>query len=403
MARATAHKLRMGRPQMRAGTLGFEPGRKFWEVKLEAAAGDTPARAEILIYGYIGQDTAYDGTKIGISALTFIEELRAIPATADLDVRINSRGGDSYDATAIHSFLTAHQGNVRVSIDGIAASAASLIAMAGDEIVIPANAWMMIHDPSTCVAGTALQIAEAIKQLESSKAGVVAAYAARNTKLSADEIGALMSATTWMTGSEAVEKGFADKVTEAIAVTNLAPAAAGDVELSAYENVPADLAKVDEAKPEPVAPPPAEAAKAELSALVAELVAEALKGQVSAPPVVENVSPPEKVDPPAPDAAALAEAARVDNEARAALRREASKVKLEVRFDELAGLGATTDQLRKLVIDGAVAMAAAAPTSSTADPPVPAPKTTAPTVDLQAAAYDYYAIANARAPRAGSN
>lgn len=413
MARATERKSRMSRPQMRAGSLGFKPDRRFWEIKLLAADGDRPASAEIMIYGYIGQDTdPYSGERIGMSAQCFVEELREIPPEAPIDLRINSRGGDVYDGTAIHAVLSAHKGHKRVYVDGLAASAASLIAMAGDEVIIPSNAWMMIHDPSTFVAGTAADLAEAIKQLESTKAGVISAYAAKNAKLSEDEIGALMSATTWMTGTEAVEKGFADKVSDAVAQTNLAPAEAGDVALDAYDNVPEDLAKVDaestdepEARPEPVVVDQAEAAKAELHALVASLVAEAIKGQVAPPvqnelpggqPVVPPAPVPEKVDDEA------AEAARVENEARAALRREAVKVRLDARFDELAGLGATTDQLRKLVIDGAVAMAALAPTSSTVDPPANAPKP-GPSVDLAAAAYDYYANINARPARAGSN
>ena len=93
----------------------------------------------MLIYGEIG---AY-----GISAKGFLAELGALPVDAAIDLRLNSPGGSVFDAVAIHNALARHAGIVTVWIDGIAASAASYVAMAGDEIVIPENALLMIHDP----------------------------------------------------------------------------------------------------------------------------------------------------------------------------------------------------------------------------------------------------------------
>ena len=95
--------------------------------------------AEVAIYDEIG---AY-----GVSAKGFLAELGALPEGTPVDLRLNSPGGSVFDAVAIHNALKRHEGTVTVWIDGIAASAASYIAMAGDEIVMPENAFLMIHDP----------------------------------------------------------------------------------------------------------------------------------------------------------------------------------------------------------------------------------------------------------------
>jgi len=103
------------------------------------------AGAEVLIHDEIGT--------YGISARCFLAELGALPEGAAIDLRLNSPGGSVFDAVAIHNALSRHAGTVTVWIDGIAASAASYIAMAGDEIVMPENAFLMIHDPSGPVMG----------------------------------------------------------------------------------------------------------------------------------------------------------------------------------------------------------------------------------------------------------
>ena len=103
--------------------------------------------AEVAIYDEIG---AY-----GVSAKGFLAELGALPEGTPVDLRLNSPGGSVFDAVAIHNAIKRHEGTVTVWIDGIAASAASYIAMAGDEIVMPENAFLMIHDPAGLVMGTA--------------------------------------------------------------------------------------------------------------------------------------------------------------------------------------------------------------------------------------------------------
>ena len=103
--------------------------------------------AEVVIYDEIG---AY-----GVSAKGFLAELGALPDGTPLALRLNSPGGSVFDAVAIYNAIKRHSGTVTVWIDGIAASAASYIAMAGDEVVMPENAFLMIHDPAGVVMGTA--------------------------------------------------------------------------------------------------------------------------------------------------------------------------------------------------------------------------------------------------------
>src|SRR6056297_2793484 len=117
--------------------------------------------AEVAIYDEIGA--------FGVSAKTFLEELGALPGDAPLTLRLNSPGGSVFDAVVIHNALARHAGGVTVWIDGIAASAASYVAMAGREIVMPENAFLMIHDPSGAVMGSADEMramAEALDKIK---------------------------------------------------------------------------------------------------------------------------------------------------------------------------------------------------------------------------------------------
>jgi len=116
--------------------------------------------AELSIYDEIG---AY-----GVSAKAFLADLGKLSDAAPLTLRLNSPGGSVFDAVAIYNALQRHTGTVTVTIDGIAASAASYIAMAGDTVVMPENAFLMIHDPSGMVMGTAADMramAEALDKI----------------------------------------------------------------------------------------------------------------------------------------------------------------------------------------------------------------------------------------------
>ena len=126
--------------------------------------------AEILIYDEIG---AY-----GVSAKSFLADLGALPADAPLELRLNSPGGSVFDAVAIYNALKRHEGTVTVTIDGIAASAASYIAMAGDTVVMPENAFLMIHDPSGMVMGNAGDMRSMAEALDKIAGSLVRGYAA---------------------------------------------------------------------------------------------------------------------------------------------------------------------------------------------------------------------------------
>ena len=165
--------------------------------------------AEVSIYDEIG---AY-----GVSAKSFLDELGALPDDGPLTLRLNSPGGSVFDAVAIYNALKRHAGPVSVWIDGIAASAASYIAMAGDEVVMPENAFLMIHDPSGFVMGTAEDMRAMAEALDKIKGSLVAGYVAKSGGAE-DDIAALMAKETWLDAAEAVELGFADRLAEPVRI-----------------------------------------------------------------------------------------------------------------------------------------------------------------------------------------
>jgi ATP-dependent Clp protease, protease subunit len=186
------------------------------------------AAAEIVIYDEIGA--------FGIPAKAFLDELKALGPVAALTVRINSPGGSVFDGVAIYNALKRHDARVTVWIDGIAASIASVIAMAGDEVIMPENAMLMIHDPSALVIGTAADMRGMAEALDKMKAGMVAAYRDESGRDDA-EIEALMAAETWLSAQEAVDLGLADRVEAPVRM-------AAHFDLSRFRNTPPQLAAV---------------------------------------------------------------------------------------------------------------------------------------------------------------
>jgi ATP-dependent Clp endopeptidase proteolytic subunit ClpP len=182
--------------------------------------------AEIVIYDEIGA--------FGIPAKAFLDELKALGSVAELAVRINSPGGSVFDGVAIYNALKRHDAAITVWVDGIAASIASMIAMAGDEVVMPENAMLVLHDPSGLVAGTASDMRAMAEALDRMKAGMVTAYRDKSGRDDA-EIDALMAAETWLSAHEALELGLADRVEQPVRV-------AARFDLSRFRNPPAQLA-----------------------------------------------------------------------------------------------------------------------------------------------------------------
>lgn len=172
---------------------------------LKAAADKTPV---LSIFDDIG---AY-----GVSAKSFLNDLRTV-TTDEVDVEINSPGGDVFAGLAIYNGLRASGKKINVRVLGLAASAASLVAMAGDTIEMPENAFMMIHNPWGFAMGGADEMRNTADVLDKIGTGLVSTYAKRTGKTD-QEITALLDAETWMTAQEAVDAGFATSVTAALAV-----------------------------------------------------------------------------------------------------------------------------------------------------------------------------------------
>jgi len=188
--------------------------------------------ADVMIYDRIGKDFWGDGSTV--EAKRLINELKALGELETINVFINSPGGSVFDGNAIYNYLKSHKAEINVKVDGIAASIASVIAMSGDEIEMPENAMIMIHDPAGLVAGTAEDMNKMAVALEKIKTGMIAVYHNRS-RLENDQISEMMTDETWLTAAEAVKYGLADKVTEKVSIQ------AGLKGLEQYKNVPKNL------------------------------------------------------------------------------------------------------------------------------------------------------------------
>lgn len=187
-------RLRTARPHAR-----LRRGESDWYRFENRADGATA----LYIYDEIGY--------FGVTANDFVRDLRAVTAS-ELEVHLNSPGGDVFDGLAIHSSLSQHPASVTVIVDGLAASAASFIAMAGDRVEIARNAQMMIHDAHGLVIGNAIDMAEMAEQLDKVSDNIADIYTQRAGG-TVDQWRALMRAETWYTGEEAVTAGLADALT----------------------------------------------------------------------------------------------------------------------------------------------------------------------------------------------
>jgi ATP-dependent Clp protease protease subunit len=197
-------------------------------------------RAEILIYGDIGSTFWGDG----VTAADFVKLLDEVGPVNDLDIRITSYGGDVYDGMTIYRRLVDHKATVTMHIDGIAASIASVIAMAGDKIVINEAGRMMIHDALTIAVGNAEDMRRTADVLDQTSEQIAEVYSARSGK-GPTEVRDKMRAETWFTGKEAVAFGLATEVapnkTKEGAQENSAEIVALDTSKHKFRNAPVDL------------------------------------------------------------------------------------------------------------------------------------------------------------------
>lgn len=205
---------------------------------------DASGDATIYLYDVIVSDDWYGG----VSAQSFVQQLAQLNAP-NIHLRINSPGGDVFSARAMEAAIREHPSNIIAHVDGVAASAASFLAIACDQVLISDGAFFMIHRGSCMAWGTGDDLRETAALLDKVDASLVTSYANR-TGQSADDITAWMDAETWFSATEAVTLGFADSVAGGAAPTN-----AGRWNLSAYSNAPV-LAPGEPPTPQPSADPP---------------------------------------------------------------------------------------------------------------------------------------------------
>jgi ATP-dependent Clp protease, protease subunit len=175
--------------------------KKWYEIK------NKTDKAEIWIYEQIGEDFWTGG---GVTSKDFQKDLSEISALK-IDLHINSPGGQVFEGVAIYNLLKNHKAAITTYIDGMAASIASVIALAGDKVVMAANALFMMHNPSGIVMGTAPDMRKMADVLDKVRDTLLTVYAGRSTRSEQDIIG-LLEAETWLNAEEALAAGFADEI-----------------------------------------------------------------------------------------------------------------------------------------------------------------------------------------------
>ena len=217
----------------------------------------TAKAIDINIYGPVVDSSWWDE---GVVTPKQIQDaLQGASNVGQINVHINSPGGSVFAGQAIHNMLKQHPANVTVYIDGLAASIASIIAMAGNKIIMPPGSMMMIHNPLVGMYGSymASEMRETADFLDKIKESLVATYTSRQTKKTKDEIVALMDATSWFTAQDALDAGFADEVE---GVTPINASMTGKVlniagmafNLESFSNMPTNIIQIPINKTEEV-------------------------------------------------------------------------------------------------------------------------------------------------------
>lgn len=199
-----------------------------WFKVIAATNGE---EAQILLFDYVGWP--YNDPRDFIHALADM---------GDVTVRINSPGGDVFDGAAIYNALTSHKGTVTTRIEGMAASMASVIAMAGKKVQAYDNTLLMIHNSLTVAIGNQYELRDVADLLEKVDTTITDAYQ-KKTKMSKRDIADMMKATTWMTAKEAKDKGFIDMIVDGKSVK-------ADFNLSIFANLPDEFRLEDNIEPD---------------------------------------------------------------------------------------------------------------------------------------------------------
>ena len=186
------------------------------------------SETEISIFDEIGM--------YGISAKQFITDLKAIPATDRIVLKIHSPGGEVFDGNAIFNALQ-RRGNVEVQIEGLAASMATVISLAGMPVKMAANGFYMIHNPWGVAMGDAAELRDQAELLDKIRSNMVGAYAAKSGQ-DPEQIQEWMDAETWFTAAEALSAGFIDEITDTL---SLAASSNKFARMAKFKNAPANL------------------------------------------------------------------------------------------------------------------------------------------------------------------
>lgn len=202
--------------------------KKFWSMTKNENNADISIFGEIVTSGYEWYES-------DVSASGFQKDLKGLGEVDTINLHINSPGGSVFDGIAIYQMLVQHNAKINVYVDGLAASIASVIAMAGDNIYIPKNAMLMVHNPWTVVAGNASELRKQADDLDKIGQSMKESYLSKtNGKLDQETLQKLLDDETWLSADEAVAYGFADEVLE----ENRAAACVSNELFAKYRNVP---------------------------------------------------------------------------------------------------------------------------------------------------------------------
>ena len=188
--------------------------KKFWQIRNEADSENV----ELLLYGEIANETWYGDE---VTPKQFAEDIRNM-AGKPLTLRINSPGGDVFAAQAIYNQLKAYDGSITAYIDGMAASAATIITCAADKVIMPDNAIFMIHNTmvGVCSYLNENQLKDIANQLSTVKQTIINVYSKKCTDVAENKLKKMMDNETWMTAQEAMDYGFVDELANDVKIEN---------------------------------------------------------------------------------------------------------------------------------------------------------------------------------------
>ena len=207
--------------------------KKYFQIKKK-----TDKKGEIFIYGDIVSEEWFANE---VTAPGFKQQLDELRNVSEIDVHINSSGGNVFEGHAIYNMLKMHKAKINIYIDALAASIASVIAMSGDTIFMHKNSFLMIHNSWIVTVGNAKELRDTADLLDKTDEASNQAYLDRALNISEEELKELLDAETWLTASEALEKGFIDEILE----PNEIAASISDERYKLFKSVPSSITKQD--------------------------------------------------------------------------------------------------------------------------------------------------------------